>query len=164
MAMSTPETPSTSAWWVLESSAKRPSASPSTSHSSHNARERSSGWEKTRPARRLEFVVATRTRQRGVAYMEAGLEVRVVDPHRSALIERHEGQALAVARHEVQARIDLLEQVFVARRRPLEHHAAGHVHVGGVALEMQERAVQTGEAIAVGHARILARGPRSSHL
>ena len=51
--MSTPETPSTSAWWVLESRAKRSSATPSTSHSSHSGRSRSSGWENTRPASRL---------------------------------------------------------------------------------------------------------------
>ncbi len=53
VAMSTPEMPSTSAWWVLDSTAKRSSASPSTSHSSHSGRVRSSGWEKTRPAMRL---------------------------------------------------------------------------------------------------------------
>jgi hypothetical protein len=49
-AMSTPETPSTSAWWVLLISAKRLSSSPCTSHSSQSGFERSSRWEKIRPA------------------------------------------------------------------------------------------------------------------
>ena len=55
VAMSTPETPSTSAWWVLESSAKRSSARPSTSQISHSGRERSSAWEKIRPQSRLSW-------------------------------------------------------------------------------------------------------------
>ena len=50
--MSTPLIPSTSAWWVLQISAKRPSASPSTSQISHSGFSRSSCWEKTRPASR----------------------------------------------------------------------------------------------------------------
>ena len=49
--MSTPETPSTSAWWLLPTTAKRPSRSPSTSHSSQSGLVRSSCWEKIRAAR-----------------------------------------------------------------------------------------------------------------
>ena len=48
--MSTPETPSTSAWWVLVTSAKRFRVRPWTSHSSHSGFVRSSCWEKTRAA------------------------------------------------------------------------------------------------------------------
>ena len=48
--MSTPEMPSTSAWWVFESSAKRSSSSPSTSHTSQSGLSRSSCCENTRPA------------------------------------------------------------------------------------------------------------------
>ena len=47
--MSTPETPSTSAWWVFVSSANRLRVSPCTSHSSQSGFERSSRWEKIRP-------------------------------------------------------------------------------------------------------------------
>ncbi len=47
--MSTPETPSTSAWWVFEISAKRLSSRPCTSQISHSGFERSSRWEKMRP-------------------------------------------------------------------------------------------------------------------
>ena len=49
--MSTPDTPSTSAWCVLEISANRPPSRPCASHISHSGFERSSRWEKIRPAR-----------------------------------------------------------------------------------------------------------------
>ena len=51
VVMSTPETPSTSAWWLLPMIAKRPSRRPSTSHSSQSGLLRSSCWEKIRAAR-----------------------------------------------------------------------------------------------------------------
>jgi hypothetical protein len=50
LARSTPETPSTSAWWVFESSAQPSPERRSTSHSSHSGFERSRRWENTRPA------------------------------------------------------------------------------------------------------------------
>ena len=53
--MSTPETPSTSAWWVFESTAKRSSSRPSTSQTSQSGLSRSSCWESTRPARSLSW-------------------------------------------------------------------------------------------------------------
>ena len=55
VARSTPDTPSISAWWVLERSAQRPSSSPSTIHSSHSGRSRSSCWEKTRETSRSSW-------------------------------------------------------------------------------------------------------------
>ena len=42
---STPAMPSTSAWWFLEMSAKRPPSRPCTSHVSHSGLERSSACE-----------------------------------------------------------------------------------------------------------------------
>ena len=51
--MSTPEMPSTIAWWVLVRIAKRSRSSPCASHSSQSGLERSSCWEKTRPASRF---------------------------------------------------------------------------------------------------------------
>ena len=51
--MSTPETPSTIAWWVLVRIAKRSRSRPCASHSSQSGFERSSCWEKTRPASRF---------------------------------------------------------------------------------------------------------------
>ena len=51
--MSTPETPSTIAWWVLVRIAKRSRSNPCTSQSSQRGLERSSCCEKTRPASRF---------------------------------------------------------------------------------------------------------------
>jgi hypothetical protein len=49
VAMSTPDTPSTSAWWVFVSSANRFRCRPWTSQSSHSGFERSSCCENSRP-------------------------------------------------------------------------------------------------------------------
>ena len=48
---STPETPSTSEWWVFEISAKRLPSRPWTSQISHRGLERSSCWETIRAVR-----------------------------------------------------------------------------------------------------------------
>ncbi len=50
VAMSTPATPSTSAWCVFEISAKRFCSRPWMIHTSQSGFERSSRWEKMRPA------------------------------------------------------------------------------------------------------------------
>ncbi len=57
----------------------------------------------------FELRLAAGGRQRGVPNVKAGVEVRVIHPHRTPLIERHEGEPLAVARHEVQPGDDLLQ-------------------------------------------------------
>ena len=46
---SVPDTPSTMAWWVLESRAQWPSSRPSTTHISQRGFDRSSAWDMTRP-------------------------------------------------------------------------------------------------------------------
>ncbi len=53
VVMSTPEMPSTSAWWVFATSAKRPPDMLCTSQISHSGLERSRRCENSRPARRL---------------------------------------------------------------------------------------------------------------
>ena len=50
VVMSTPEIPSTSAWWVLAISANRLPAMRCTSQISHSGLERSRRWENSRPA------------------------------------------------------------------------------------------------------------------
>src|SRR6202012_3445364 len=47
---------------------------------------------------------------------------------------------------------DLLDQLVVGGGVALEHHAAGDMHVRGVALEVQEGAVESGQAVGIGHA------------
>ena len=98
MARSTPETPSTSAWWVLEISAKRSPSSPSTSQFSHSGLDRSSCWEAIRAGQQEQLLLGARRRQRGVADVVLEVEVGVVDPQRPARLERRRGQLLAVAR------------------------------------------------------------------
>jgi len=56
----------------------------------------------------LELLLAAWLRQRRVADVEGGVEVRVVDPHRPSLGQRHERQPLAVAGDEMESRDDLL--------------------------------------------------------
>jgi hypothetical protein len=83
--------------------------------------------------------------------VEGDVEMRIVHPDRPALVERHEGQALAVARDEVQPAGDLLDQFVVGGGVAVEDHAAGDVHVRGVALQVQEGAVEPGQAVRIGH-------------
>ena len=52
---SKPEMPSTRQWCALAISAKRPSSSPSTNQNSQSGFERSSFWEKIRPASRFSW-------------------------------------------------------------------------------------------------------------
>ena len=49
VATSSPETPSTMQWWVLEMIATRSPSTPSTNQSSQSGRRRSSGWDWSRP-------------------------------------------------------------------------------------------------------------------
>src|ERR1700722_12417045 len=91
--------------------------------------------------------------------VEADVEVGIVDPDGTALVERHECEPLAIARHEVQAGHDLADELVVAGSLTVEQHAAGDVHVGSVALEVQKRAVEPGEAVGIGHALILSCRP-----
>ena len=99
--------------WTAGRSDRRTAPRPATAPTA--ACVRSSAWENTRPASRLSCVVAARLRQRGVADVEVDVEMRVVDPHRPALSQRHERQTLAVAGHQVQPRHDLPPP---ARRTP----------------------------------------------
>jgi hypothetical protein len=90
-----------------------------------------------------------------VAHVVAQVEVRVVDPHGPALLERHEGQALAVAGDEVQARGEGVEDLLVGRRLALEDHDGGDVHVRAARFEMQEGGVESGQSLGLGHVSIL---------
>jgi hypothetical protein len=68
--------------------------------------------------------------------------VRIVHPFRPALAERHEREPLTVARHETEPALDGVEQLVVRWRRAFEDHHAGHVHVGGAVLQVEERGVE----------------------
>ena len=83
----------------------------------------------------------------------------VVDPHGPPLSERHRSQPLAVARDQIQALTDVVDQLEVAGRAALEHEHRGDVHVRpAAALEVQEGGVQAREPVGVGHAVIVVGG------
>jgi hypothetical protein len=58
------------------------------------------------------------------------VQVRVVDPDRAALVEGYETKLLAEARHQVQARGDVVAEFGVRRRFAFEDAGRGDVHVG----------------------------------
>src|SRR3954453_19898977 len=89
--------------------------------------------------------------ERGVADVVARIEVRVVDPHRPRLREGWEGELLPVARDEVEARGELGDKSLVPGRLALEEHAGADVHVGARVLEREERGVEPGQPVGVGH-------------
>ena len=117
--MSTPEIPSTSAWWVLQISAKR---SVGELVDEPDLPQRLLAVELLGEHAPRERAAAGPRRGRGqrrVADVVAGVEVRVVDPHRPRGAERREREPLAVARHEVQAALDPRDERVVVRRRAL---------------------------------------------
>ena len=65
----------------------------------------------------------------GVADVVGEVEVDVVRPERPARLQRRHDEALAEARHLVEAAADVLDQVDVERRRPLEDQDRADVHV-----------------------------------
>jgi hypothetical protein len=64
----------------------------------------------------------------------------------------HERQVLAVARHRPQARLDVLQQLGVARRRALEDAQAADVHVGVALLHIKESGVECAQSFVPGQA------------
>ena len=159
-----PAMPSIIAWWLLDSSAKPPSARPSTSHSSHSGLERSSCWEKTR-AERLQSCSSLPGRgQRGVADVVLEVEVRVVDPQRPAGRRRAGRRAAGgSAARGAGARGSSRG----SRRRPGAGPPGAHeradVHVRDGSLLVQEGGVDRGQPVevALGHRRQLVRTPRT---
>ena len=144
---SVPETPSTSAWCVLASMAQRPSSRPSTTQISQSGLERSSCCAITRPTSLRSSLSPPGDGQRGVAQVVLDVEVRVVDPDRTAQLEGDEADLLAVPRHQVELGVHHGDDVAERRRRTLEDRHRGDVHVGHVVLNVEERRIQRAQAI-----------------
>ena len=104
-----------------------------------------------------QLVLAGGRGQRGVAHVVAGVEVRVVDPHRPALHERRErrasggsgGRARAAARSGRRS-------PRTAGASPSNSRTEPDVHVRAALLEREERRVEAGQAVGVAHRRIVA--------
>ena len=145
--MSTPETPSTRQWWLLQTIANRSSGEPV---DDPHLPERLRAVEALRegPGREgPELLLVAGGGQGGVADVVVEVEVRVVDPDRAALVERDEPQLLAEAGDEVQPRFEVVAELVEVRRRAVEDHRRGDVHVGSVALQVEEGRVEAGQAI-----------------
>jgi hypothetical protein len=87
--------------------------------------------------------------QRGVADVVLEVEARIVDPQRHAHLDRRKGELLAVARDEVQARSDVVDEVLVGRSRALEDRQRADVHVRRRVLLGEEGGVDGGQPVEV---------------
>jgi hypothetical protein len=96
-----------------------------------------------------ELALGARARQRGLADVVLEVERRIVDPQRAAAARGRDLELLAVARHEVQAHPQRVEELVERRRRALEAGQSADVHVRIGALLVQERRVDRGEAVEV---------------
>ncbi len=149
VAMSTPDTPSTSAWCVFEISGE---AVPLQALNDVQLPQRLRAVEALGedPAGELaQLLVASRGRQRGVAHVVVDVEAGVVHPERPAHLQWREGEPLAIPGDELQAGLELIHEVHARGRRPLEDHERAHVHVGRLLLLVQERCVDGGQPILV---------------
>ena len=91
-----------------------------------------------------QLLVGAGRREGGLADVVVEVQVRVVDPDRAALAERHAAQLLAEARHQVEARGDVVAEFLVRGRRPFEDDRRGDVHVGAVPLHVEEGRIESG--------------------
>jgi hypothetical protein len=77
-----------------------------------------------------------------MAHVVREVEVRVVDPHRSADLARHEPHLLVVSRQHRQLAGDEVDQLLERGRRPLEDGARLDVHVCHTVFDVEEEAVE----------------------
>jgi hypothetical protein len=68
-------------------------------------------------------------------------EMGVVHPDRPALSERNLGDALAIFRNKMKARLNVRLERIPLRRWTLEHHARCNVHVSPTAFKVQKGGV-----------------------
>ncbi len=108
------------------------------------------------PGEPLQRDLIGRLRQGGVADVVVGVEVGVIGPHRPPLAVGDVGQTLAVARDEVQAVVDVVDEFPQRWSLAFEDHHRRDMHVRRrVVLEVQERRVQGGQPVGIGHAHRL---------
>ena len=96
---------------------------------------------------RPQLLLVAGGREGGMADVVVEVQVRVVDPDRPALVERDEPQLLAEAGDEMEARLEVVAELPEVRRRALEDHRRGDVHVSSVALQVEEGRIQAGQPI-----------------
>ena len=75
------------------------------------------------PGEAAQLLLAGGLGQRRVAHVVAGIEVRIVDPDRTALHERRERELLAIARHQREPPLQLRDEILVGGRLAVEQRA-----------------------------------------
>ena len=150
--ISLPDAPSMAAWWTFESTATLPSSRPSITHTSHSGRVRSSGIADKRPDERRQLLprarataarwsgCGSRGRSRGLRSTAGGAARR--GPRRAGV--GTVGPGGGAGRTPPSPGRGRSPPSVVGR---VEDHQPGHVHVGGRRLQVQERGVETGEAL-----------------
>ena len=96
--------------------------------------------------------------QRGVAHVPAQVEVGVVLPDRAADLAGQVADALAEARDQVEALVDVGEEGLVVGRLALEDRRAADVDVDRALLGVQRGDVGARERLGVAHAASLFQG------
>jgi hypothetical protein len=99
------------------------------------------------PDQKRELVVVARGGERRVPDVVVEVQARVVHPNRLARLERREGELLPVAGDKMEAGLDVLDELVVARRRPLEDADSADVHVRGLFFLGEEAGVRRAEPV-----------------
>jgi hypothetical protein len=94
-----------------------------------------------------QLLLASGRGEGGVADVVTQVQVGVVDPDRATAAEGDEPKLLAEPGDEVQPGGDVVAELDVGRCRALEERRRGDVHVGAVALEVEERGVEPAEPV-----------------
>ena len=84
-----------------------------------------------------------------MAHVVVEVEARIVDPERPPHLEAREGELLAVARHQVEPRLDVVGELLARGRRALEDHQRADVHVRRLPLLVKEGGVNRAEPVLV---------------
>jgi len=96
-----------------------------------------------------QLLIGAGRRQRRAAHVVVEVEERVVDPYRAALSEGDRAQLLAKARHQVQARLEVVAELLVRGSRALEVADRGDVHVSARPLHVKKGGVESAQPVAV---------------
>ena len=75
------------------------------------------------------------------------IEVRIINPHGPAELERRETNALAIARDAVELRPEELFYAVGGRWRPFEHRHTGDVQVRDAVFEVKELRIEDAESV-----------------
>ena len=129
-------------WWIFVTSAHLPPSSPSRIAGLPQRAAPVQLLGHQAPHQQPKFLTTARGGKCRVPKVVFEVEVRVVDPHGPAELERHEVDGLPVPRHEAELCGDHLANLVIGRRRAVEDGTRGDVHVGDAVLQVEERGIE----------------------